>query len=69
MPAKEDIVDIEILPDGTIKCTTPKISAVNHLNATQFMAELARLAGGATEVKRRTGHTHAHEHAKEEHKA
>lgn len=70
MAMKEDIIDIEILPDGTIKATTPKISAANHQSADQFMVELGRLAGGATKVTRRSGHTHthAHDHAHEESK-
>ncbi len=66
---KEDIIDIEILPDGTIKATTPKISAGNHQSADQFMVNLGRLAGGATTVKRNSKHTHVHAHDHEANKA
>ncbi len=61
---KDDTIQIEILPDGTIKCTTDKISAANHLSADKFMDFLARLMGGETTITRRTKsvHVHAHEH-------
>jgi hypothetical protein len=49
-----DTIQISILEDGTIKVETDKISGPNHLNATQFLAEMSRLAGGKTEVKQKT---------------
>ncbi len=60
-----DVLKIEILDDGTIKVTTDEISAANHASADKFVTFLARLAGGATTVTKRTkhAHTHAHEHA------
>jgi len=58
----EDIFNIEILEDGTIKSTTPKISASNHANANQFMQMIARLAGGATDIKHRDKTTDHHHH-------
>ncbi len=68
---KEDTLEIEVLDDGTIKVTTPKISAANHLLADNFLKFVATLAGGATKIEKRTksAHVHAHETAKEENKA
>lgn len=60
-----DTIDIEILPDGTIKTATDKVSMPNHANAEMFMRETARLAGGEVKSKRKhghAGHSHAHEH-------
>ena len=47
----QDTIEIEILPDGTIKTSTDKISGANHNSAATFIKEVARLAGGTTEVK------------------
>jgi len=63
-----DQVKITILPDGTIKSETNRISAANHLSAEQFMRESARLAGGKVEAKHKHGtlglhsHEHGHDH-------
>ena len=57
-----DDLQIEILPDGTIKTTTPKISAANHQNSAEFLKFLATLTGGATDIKKRGKHEHAHNH-------
>ncbi len=60
---KEDVIDIEILPDGTIKSTTPKISAANHSNSAQFFSFLSRITGGLVSATRRdkTADHHHHE--------
>jgi len=63
---KDDELEITIDPEtGLIKTTTPAISAANHSNAEGFMKFLARLAGGATTITKRTKsvHSHSHEHA------
>jgi len=59
-----DKIEIEITEDGLIKSSTDKVSMPNHANAEMFLREMARLAGGPTERKRKHGHTghHAHEH-------
>lgn len=57
-----DNIEIEILPDGTIKTSTDKVSMPNHANAEAFLREMARLAGGPTERKRKHGHAHTHTH-------
>lgn len=61
---KEDIIEIEIMEDGLIKSTTPKISAANHSNAHSFFAFLSRITGGLTDVRKKdktTDHVH-HDH-------
>jgi hypothetical protein len=69
-----DAANIEILPDGTIKLETGKVSMPNHANAEAFIRELARLSGGSFSQTRRVnaslgkaleehthdGHTHSH---------
>ena len=57
----EDKFDIEIDEDGNIKVTTDYVSQTNHRNAEDFMAFLARAAGGTiSRVKRPQAHSHAH---------
>lgn len=56
-----DQIEIEILQDGTIKTSTDKISAASHLNAENFLKEMARLAGGKVVKTAKDGHAH-HEH-------
>ena len=55
---------IEILEDGTIKTTTDEVGTANHDNAEQFLRAMARLAGGETTRRQRTGirisETHSH---------
>jgi len=60
-----DNIEIEILPDGTIKSSTDKVSMPNHANAEAFLREMARLAGGSTERKHKHGKTGFHTHEKE----
>jgi hypothetical protein len=55
-----DTLKITILPDGTIKTETDKVSMPNHANAEAFLRETARLAGGTTTVKAKQGHHHHH---------
>ena len=63
---KEDVINIEILEDGTIRSTTPKVSAANHSNANTFFKLLAQLTGGAVDIKKRDKSTdtqnHSHQH-------
>jgi hypothetical protein len=63
-----DKIIITILEDGTIKTQTDTVSAPNHQSADKFLADMARLAGGATEVVRKgKGSHHHHVHAHEGH--
>lgn len=60
-----DTIQIEVLPDGTIKTSTDKVSMPNHANAEAFLRDMAKLAGGPVQRKSKPhshGHTHAHEH-------
>lgn len=57
-----DTIKIEILGDGTIKVETDQVSPANHVNAEAFLREMARLAGGVTDIKAKHGHLHGHVH-------
>ena len=60
---KEDIIEIEVLEDGTIKVTTDQISPANHMSADQFLKQIEQLAGGEiTKQKNRKAHGHVHQH-------
>lgn len=63
-----DELEVEIMPDGTIKTSAGKVSAANHGNAEQFLAYLARLTGGQVKRERKHG-AGAHTHATEQNKA
>ena len=58
---KQDILEIEILEDGTIKSLTTAVSAANHQNAEAFLQMMSRLAGGET-TREKIGHGHQHAH-------
>ena len=58
-----DTLQVDILPDGTIKTTTDQVSGPNHQTAEQFLAMVAKLSGGeTTRTKRKQAHAHAHQH-------
>ena len=63
-----DIIDIEVLEDGTIKFTTDQVSEANHLSADEFLNEVCEAAGGKRTTEQRHGkakaHVHRHQHAK-----
>ena len=59
---KVDKIEIEILPDGTLKMTTDKISAPNHGNFEALIREINAMMGGEVTSKQRHGTTaHSHE--------
>lgn len=62
---KQDEIDIEILADGTVKTTTPKISAANHSSAHSWFHSIQNLLGGTQTSKKKTSHPHVHEHEHE----
>uniref|UniRef100_A0A6M3JN00 Uncharacterized protein n=1 Tax=viral metagenome TaxID=1070528 RepID=A0A6M3JN00_9ZZZZ len=41
-----DIINVEILEDGTISYQTDKISGTNHVSADSFLKELEAAIGG-----------------------
>lgn len=57
---QEDVIDFQILSDGTIKVVTSGISGVNHRNADELLSLVARLAGGETKIEKLAKRGHAH---------
>ena len=65
-----DIIDIEILEDGTISVKTSKVSQANHYSAEEFLNELEVLTGSkrkTTKLKPNHAHVHAHGHVSHSH--
>ena len=58
---KQDVIEVEVLHDGTIKIITNPISQANHTNAEGLVTALTRAAGGETSRQKR-GATHSHGH-------
>ena len=56
-----DIINVEILEDGTISYQTDKISGTNHASADSFLKELEEALGGKVVVKL-IPHKEAHQH-------
>lgn len=65
---KMDIIDIEILEDGTIKFNTDKISDKNHASADDFLDEIENLLGGKRETENKKKHNHHHHKHDHHHK-
>jgi hypothetical protein len=63
----EDVIELEVLEDGTISISTGGISRQNHVSADELLEEIARLAGGPVDVKSRSKLGHVHEHGHHEH--
>ncbi len=66
-----DAIEVEILPDGSIKITTDPISNPNHTSAEGLLRAIGQ-AGKTTRKARRghhhhDGHAHTHDHGTEEH--
>lgn len=57
-----DEMKITVLPDGSLKIETGRVSAANHMSAEGFIREASRLLGGKVERKAKHGHTHSHDH-------
>ena len=64
-----DEISVEILPDGTIRSTTPKISAPNHQNSSEFFKLLQRTTGGPQTASKRNKALEGHVHGGETQKA
>jgi len=63
-----DIINLTILPDGTLKLETDKVSMQNHLNAENFLREIGKVAGGKITVTHKHGaHSHSHAHGEHQH--
>jgi len=50
-----DILEVEVLEDGTLKVTSGKVSMPNHAGAEAFLRDLARGCGGKTERHHKAG--------------
>ena len=48
---QNDEIAVEILSDGTVKSTTPRVSAGNHGSAADFFKLLQRTTGGEQIIK------------------
>lgn len=57
-----DEIKIQILPDGTLKIETDRISGPNHTNAEGLIREMFRLAGGTGRRTLKTGASLHHAH-------
>ena len=62
-----DVMNIEILKDGTITVKTGEVSDGNHINADNLMTMLDKLMGGHVDIKENPdelakAHAHAHKH-------
>ena len=57
-----DMIEVEILDDGSVKVVTGRISGPNHGSAEMLLRELSTAMGGAVDSRRRAGHTHHHHH-------
>jgi hypothetical protein len=64
-----DIINLEILEDGTITVKTTAISDGNHISADALMASLDDMMGGKVDIKENTddlakarAHKMAHKH-------
>ena len=56
-----DIINIEILEDGTLKIKTEGISDANHISADSLLTQMETLLGGpATKIKNPEKHKHQH---------
>lgn len=61
-----DLMELEILEDGTISVKTDKVSSKNHASADGVLDLLEELVGGERNTeKRKQGHVHTHSHKKQ----
>jgi len=57
----KDEIKFKILPDGTIKTETDRVSAPNHSNAENFLMNIGKLCGGVIQRILKPGaKTHTH---------
>lgn len=51
---RQDIIQFEILEDGTLSVTTDQISGTNHMSADKLLKQVFDAVGGAVDVHKRT---------------
>ena len=61
-----DIIEVTILPDGSIKIETSKVSGPNHTSAENFLRDVEAASGHKAKRSRKAdvhvhGHTHTHQ--------
>ena len=57
----EDVLNIEILPDGTIRSTAEMtISPANHDTASKFLRRVGELSGSGEGERKKLKQTHSH---------
>lgn len=59
-----DVINIEILEDGTIKFQTDKVSQANHTSADEFLKIIEEHTTKRiiTDTKKKHNHLHYHQH-------
>ena len=63
MPVPKGTIEVEILPDGTVKAETGDMGGATHKQADDFLALVQKMLGGPVEeTKARQGHHHFHAH-------
>ena len=62
--AGQDVLEVVVLEDGTVKITTDTISGANHFLADKFLEALREYCGGE-QTRTRRGHIHEHTHSHE----
>lgn len=65
MGAKADKMEVEILPDGSLKVSIDPVSSANHGSAEKMLLEMLRALGGDIETKHKHGkkyHSHSVDH-------
>lgn len=56
--AKDDVIEVEVMPDGSLKIVTDSVSAPNHRTADQMLEFLNHLMGGPVEKEKRKPEHH-----------
>jgi len=67
---KQDVIQAEILPDGSLRITTDPISPANHVQAEALLNAIKEACGGEsthTHKHGKFGHTHSHGHSHHTH--
>lgn len=62
-----DVINFEILADGTVKIENDKISPANHRAADELHRGLEKELGGAVQTNKKVPHSHHHDHQTHRH--
>lgn len=64
----DNTLNIEVLPDGTLKIESSEFAMAEHKTADEFLREVERLMGGdvlKSRIKETHGHTQTHRRIKQ----